>query len=184
MFDTGLELSRWLLSWLGPEWQAVLAIPLLVCLLLLAVMILVRLLPAVDRVIGPVGSGLSTLVGMLLLVPEYLCTMVLRRTKRVPPGFFHTYGEGVVNLVSIGHRVSRAGLTGFTRGNGARKALILTAVAIILAVGNAQSCPQQAARCAPPLSAWWSQTKAMFADEPPAPVKPKPTKKPAPKKTR
>lgn len=183
MFDTGLQLSRWLLSWLDPEWQNVLAIPLLIVVLLVAVMMVVRLLPLADRVIGPVGSGLATMLGMLFLLPEYLCTWALRRNNRIPPGFFHTYGEGIVNLVAVGHRVSHAGLAGFTRGNGVRKLLILTVVAVIVVVGNAQSCPSQSPRCTPTLTAWWTQTKAAFAEDPPTP-KPKPTKKPAPRKTR
>jgi hypothetical protein len=185
MFDTGLEFSRWLLSWLDPEWQNVFAIPLLIVVLLVAMTAIVRLLPVADRVVGPVGSGLASVLGMLFLLPEYLCTWVLRRNNRIPPGFFHTYGEGIVNLVAIGHRVSHAGLTGFTRGNGVRKLLILTAVAVIVAVGNAQSCPPQAPRCTPTLTAWWTQTKAAFAeDPPPPPPKPKPRKKPASRKTR
>jgi hypothetical protein len=187
MFDAGLEFSRWLLSWLDADWQTALAVPLLIGLLLVAVMVIVRLLPVVDRVIGPLGSGLATLLGMVVLLPEYLCTVVLRRCGRAPPGFFHTYGDAVMGLVLLGHRVSRAGLTGFTSSSGVRKLLILTAVGVIVVAGNAQSCPSQAARCNPPLKAWWNQTKTIFVDEPPTPPKPKttkkPTKKPTPQKT-
>jgi hypothetical protein len=188
MFDLGLEFSRWLLSWLDPEWQTALAVPLLIILLLLALTAIVRLLPVVDRVLAPLGSGLALLIGMVILLPEYLSTVVLRRQKRAPPGFFYTYGDGVAGFVHLGERISKAGLTGFTRTGAARKLLILFALIVMVAVGNANNCGPQAPGCSPPLTAWWSQTKTLFDGDtpPPAKAKPtkKPTKKPAPKKTR
>ena len=163
MFDTGLELSGWLLSWLDPDLRTALAVPLLFLLLLIALTVIIRLLPAVDRVLAPVGAGLSMLLGMLMLFPEYLCTLALRRQNRTPPGIFHTYGDGVVGLVHLGMRVSRAGLTGFTREKRVRRSLIAVVLALIVFVGNANSCPGQASACSPPLSTWWIQTKALLA---------------------
>lgn len=184
MFDTGLELSRWLLSWLDADWQAVLAVPLLVVLLVLALTALVRLLPAIDRVLAPVGAGLALLLGLVMLLPEYLCTVALRRRGRPPPGIFYTYGDGVEGLVHLGERVSRAGLAGFARGDGTRKLLILVALVLILAAGNANGCaPPPSSRCDPPLTAWWSQTRTLFAGETPPPARPQPTKKPTRKPT-
>jgi hypothetical protein len=188
MFDTGLGFSRWLLSWADARWQTALAVPLLIGLLLLALIVLVRLLPMVDRVLGPLGAGLAILLGMVLLLPEYLCTLVLRRRHRVPPGIFYTYGGAVSGLVHVGQRISHAGLTGFTQLGAARKLLILVSLTLIVAAGNANSCAPQTSRCSPPLTAWWSQTKALFESDttPPATTRPtkKPTRKPTPKKTR
>ncbi|GAA3451408.1 hypothetical protein [Dactylosporangium matsuzakiense] len=185
MFDKTLELSRWLLSWLSPDWQEALAVPLLIFLLLVALTVLVHLLPVVDRVLAPLGSGLAMALGMVLLLPEYLCTTALRRQRRTVPGILYTYGDGVTGLVHLGERFSRAGLTGFTTIGKVRKLLILTALAIIVATGNADSCAAQGAGCTPPLSAWWTQTRAMVSDEPdqPAPSQPPPSSKPAPSPT-
>jgi hypothetical protein len=187
MFDTGLELSRWLLSWLSLQWQTVLAVPLLIVMLLVALTLIVRLLPVVDRVLGPLGGGLATVLGLLALLPEYVCTVTMRRHNRQPPAIFHTYGDGVEGLVQLGHRVSQAGLTGFTRGNGVRKLMIFAALCVIVTLGNAHSCPAQAPGCSRPLAVWWNQTKTLLDEKPAPPARTKttkkPTKKPTPKKT-
>ena len=165
MFDTGLELSGWLLSWLDADLRTALAVPLMIVLLLFALSMIVRLLPVIDRLLAPLGTGLAMLLGMLMLLPEYLCTVALRRQNRPPPGIFHTYGDGVVGLVHLGTRVSRAGLAGFTRDGGVRRALILLALVLIVAVGNANSCPPETSSCMSPLTTWWNQTKTLIAGE-------------------
>ncbi|MEV0568579.1 hypothetical protein [Dactylosporangium sp. NPDC050588] len=51
------------------RWQDALALPLL--LVAIAFRALVRLLPVVDRLLGPVGGGaVATVGGLLLLLPE------------------------------------------------------------------------------------------------------------------
>lgn len=177
--DEGLNFARWLLSFLPSDWQTVLGLPLLVVLLLVGLVVVIRLFPVFDRVVGPLGAGVASALGMLVLLPEYLVTIALRRSGRRPPAILHTYGDGIHNAVLMGHRVAKAGLAGFTRERRTRRLVILVALVAILFVGNAQSCPAGAAGCTRPVSAWWTRTTAMFGATPPVVVSP--TKPAAPK---
>jgi hypothetical protein len=186
MVEEGLEFSRSLLSWLPPEAQTVLSLPVLIVLMLLALTWLVRLFPAIDRMLGPVGSALATGLGLLLVLPEFLATRALRAGGRRPPGLFHTYGEGIENLVFMGHRASRAGLSGFTTQKRTRRGLIVTVLVAIIVISNSHACPPGPVRCTTPVVAWWNETKVIFKNtgQPtPKPI-PKPTSKPSRKPTK
>jgi len=186
MVENGLRAAHWLVSWVPSDrWQDVLALPLLIMFVTLGLIVLVRLLPVVDRILRPLGNGLVTVSGLLLLLPEYGATLLLRRVGRVPWGLAFTYGEAVENVVLAGRRVSAAGLAGFFRERRSRKPLILIALLGIVLWGNFSSCPGAAAGCTRPLAAWWQQTTTAVgdllpSDDPtptPTPVRPSPTKK-------
>jgi hypothetical protein len=191
MFDRGLTDVRWTVSWAPPPWQTELALPLLVVLLLIALVMVVKLLPAFDRLFAAVGRAASHMFGLLAILPEYLITTLLRRLEKAPPGVFHTYGAAVGGLVGMGRRVAEAGFAGFTTNRYARRCLIAIALAAVVLTGNAHSCPPGAPACSPPVVAWWNQTKALVNAPPapparapsPAPAPHKTTKKPAPKRT-
>lgn len=194
MAEKGLRAAHWLVSWIpSARWQDVVALPLLIVLLLIALIVLVRLLPVIDRILRPLGNGLATLVGLLLLLPEYLGTVLIRRTGRAPWGLAFTYGEAVEDVVLAGRRLSAAGFAGFFRERKARKWLMLTALLVTVLWGNFHSCPDTANACTRPLAAWWQQTTTAVSgltsdDKPvpavsrhPSPAKPAPSKKPTKK---
>lgn len=194
MAEKALNAAHWLVSWIpSARWQDVLALPLLIVLVLVALIVLVRLIPVVDRILRPLGNGLATVGGLLLLLPEYVATVLARRSGRVPWGLAFTYGEAVENAVLAGRRVSAAGLAGFFQERRARRWLILLTLLTIVLWGNFNSCPEAAGACTRPLAAWWHQTTRAFRDlkaddglSPtiiPTPSRPKPTpiKKPAKK---
>ena len=197
MAEKGLGAVHWLVSWIpSARWQDVLALPLLIVLVILGLIVLVRLLPVVDRILRPLGDGLAIVGGLLLLLPEYTATVLVRRAGRVPWGLAFTYGEAVESVVLAGRRASAAGLAGFVRERKPRRWLMLVALVVIVLSGNSSSCPGPATGCTRPLPAWWQQTTTavgdlVSADKPkptvrptPSPAaKPTPTKKPVKKKT-
>jgi hypothetical protein len=179
MIDGGVELIKGLLPDLPAPWPTVLALPLLVAALLVLATVAVRLARAADPILRTVGGGLASLLGLLVILPEYLITTALRHLGRRPPAAFHVYGDGVENLVDLGQRASAAGLGGLTRDKLARRVLIVLAVAATVTVSNAGSCDGQAPTCAKPVAVWWDQTtKLILEDEPPPVVKPAKVVKP------
>ncbi|GAA2392351.1 hypothetical protein [Dactylosporangium salmoneum] len=188
MPEAGLAAAHWLVSWVpSAQWQNFLALPLLIALLLLTLIAVVQLLPVVDRVLRPLGSGLAILGGLLLLLPEYLVTVLVRRAGRAPWGIAFTYGEAVEQVVLAGRRVSAAGLAGFFRERRPRNWMILIALVAIVLSGNFSSCPDPAAGCTRPLPAWWQQATTVVGDlmpeaDPTPSVSPAPSPIPSPAK--
>ncbi|GAA1740337.1 hypothetical protein [Luedemannella helvata] len=188
MFEHGLDAAHWLVSWIpSARWRDVIALPLLIALLLIAFGVLIRLLPVVDRILRLLGGGLATVAGLLLLLPEYLTTMLLRRAGRSPWGLAFAYGDAVEHTVLAGRRLSAAGLAGFFEDRSTRRWLMLAALLVTVLWGNFTSCPATTDTCTRPITVWWQQTSTVFSDRTPdeapprKPAKPTPTKKPAKK---
>ncbi|MFI7599133.1 hypothetical protein [Actinoplanes sp. NPDC049681] len=183
MIEDGLDLVRPLLSDLPPQWQTVLALPLLVTALVVVVTIVANSMPAVDRLLRPAVVAATSVLGLLLLVPEYLATIAIRRAGRRPPAVIHLYDDGVEGLVGLGMRAGRTGLSALTRDRRLRRLLIVVTVGSILVVSNGASCAQAPApACRKPVASWWEQTTRLVTDDEAPAVKPKPAKKPKPTK--
>ncbi|MEV4636936.1 hypothetical protein AB0J80_06240 [Actinoplanes sp. NPDC049548] len=184
MIEDGLDLVRPLLGSLPPQWQTVLALPLLVAALLLIANLVAKSAPALDHIVRPVVAAATSATGLLLLVPEYLVTVVIRRAGRRPPAALHLYDDGVEGLVGLGMRASRTGLSGLTTDRRLRRLLVVVVVGATLVVSNGSSCADASTpSCRKPVASWWEQTTRLVSDDekPPA-VKHKPAKNSKPTK--
>lgn len=175
MLDFALSKANSLLGFLPAAPRGVVVLPFAVIALFLLIAWLLRMAPAIDRLLGPLGSGLATLGGLVALVPEYAITTLLRRSGRRPTGVVYLYDEIVEFLVTMGRRAFRAGVAGLLGDKRTRRWVALLAVVFIVGIGNAGACPDPPGSCQKPVRAWWQQTTSVFHTDDSGP-RPRPTK--------
>ena len=173
MIDDGLILLDRLLPWLSPEVRITVGLPLLVVLLWLLVTAALRVVVSLEQLLRPLWMGTVTLVGLLAVLPEYLCTTVLRRLRRRPPGAVYLYDEAVERLVEVGQRIGQVGLSGLTTDRRLRRVVVMLVVGMMLVVGNSQTCTEAPqVDCRTPVSAWWNQVSGNAGQITPPPSVP------------
>lgn len=179
MLDTVLTMTMGVLSWLPGQWPLVVALPVLFLAVNLVLVWLIRLCwPLVGPVVGGVVRWLLTAAGLVLLLPEFLITRLVRFVGR-PPSVIYVYGEVIERTVSVGgHAV--AALLQVVEEQKARRAVALLAVLVWLFVSNQASCAGAPAGCVAPASRWWSAVTQTLS---PGQSAPAPTQKPTPSKT-
>jgi hypothetical protein len=169
MLDFALARTAALLGFLPDEVRGALVLPVTVILLLLVILGLLRMAPKIDNLLGPLGSGLCVVLGLLALLPEYVATTLLRRSGRQPPAPFFLYDAMVAGLVGLGSRAAHAGIAPLVRQKWPRRWAAVAGVVAIVGLGNAAACPDPPGACKTPIGAWQDQVKATFDSPDPTP---------------
>jgi hypothetical protein len=108
------------------------------------------------RVVARLLGGLVGLLGVVLLLAEYLCTRAIRLLRQRPPGIAYAYGA-LVRQATVASRAELTVLAG--RAGVVRRApgwLILVLVAASLAGWNQVHCATGAGRrCQHPAAVWY-----------------------------
>lgn len=178
MLDYALAKTDVLLGFLPAQVRGALVLPVAAILIFLLIAGLLRIAPTLDRLIGPLGAGLSVALGLLALVPEYLATALVRRSGRTPAWFLFLYGEVVDLLVGAGRKAFRTGLTPLVRQRRTRRWAATLGVLAIVGLGNVGACPDPQGACRTPVGTWWQHTTALLGSGHSGPANPVPPDRP------
>jgi hypothetical protein len=177
MFDQALSTTDALLGFLPSGVRGAVVLPIAAAAVFVLLRLVLRMAPAIDKVLRPVGGGLTSVVGLVALLPEYAITTVLRNSGRPPPGVVFLYDELIAVLVALGRRFFTAGIAPVARTLNARRWVATAGMVAIVLLGNAGACPDPPGACRPPLVAWWQSTTSLFGSDGAAQPAPPPSRK-------
>ena len=152
-----------LLQW-APPWlhDAIWAV--LVYVLALVVLgALVRVvMPWLGKALPRFVDGVLNLLGMLLVLPEYVVTTAIQRASRQVPNAVFGYGDAVQVVVTTTQRVSRSSLAAMTQLHSASKKLLAVGVLALFLAWNGLYCGDRGPTCHTPTSVWADSVSAWF----------------------
>ena len=182
ILQVGLDAANQLLHPVPPQWRLILGVPLVMLALLVVTSVLVRLFgPLVVKLVNAVMRGLTTVVGLLALLPEFVISRGFRRLGWEPIAPLHIYGEAVEHLVTGGQWFFDGRLIKLVDDKKLRRALVLVLAVGLFVVADSGSCPGRSS-CTTPGGRWWTTVVSSVQDTPtPAPsVSPVPPPPPPP----
>ena len=135
-------------------------------LLLVALNLVVRIvLPWLGRLApGPVDLVVNV-IGMMLVLPEYVATMLLLRAERDVPNVMFEYGDAVQGVVAGTQRVSRSSLSTLTQLRKVSKGWLVVILLVTFAVWDGLYCSGRTTSCRMPTTEWTDSVAAWFEDE-------------------
>jgi hypothetical protein len=153
---------EWAPPWVHDAIWAVLVFTLALVALSVAVHVVV---PWVGRTLPGLVDGLLNLLGMVLVLPEYVATTILHRARwRVPNAMFD-YGDAVQAVVTTSQRVSRSSLGAMTRLDRVSRKHLGLALIVLFVAWNGLYCSGRGDRCQTPTSAWADSVSAWFESD-------------------
>lgn len=174
-------LLSWLPIWLHSLLWAILV--LLLCFALLLVTVRYVLPWLAEHLREPLGVAVEGAAALLLL-PEYLATLVLRRRRVTIPNAVYTYDEAIIGLARAGRWISERTLATLGRSNKLPRPAVAMLLVVLALLWNFSYCNGLGKSCRMPVSQWYGQVQTAMAPERSAKPKPCPTKKGSKKKGR
>jgi len=144
-----------LLEWAPPPLHSAIWAVVVFLLLLTALSLVVRVvLPWVGRVLPGPAEAVINWLGMVLVLPEFVGTTVLVRSRRQVPNVVFEYGEAVQGTVAGGQRVARSFLTALTQLGKVSRGWLVLVLLVVFAAWDGTYCGGRSPDCRMPTTEW------------------------------